>query len=189
MRLDGDPDLLLRLVEPLSLLRRNRTDATLRAAKGRAVLALLGAAPALRRSRAWIQAKLWSDRPPEQGPPGLRSRLVGQRCKVSHQRVERAHDGAGRTRTRDCFPSTPGDRMEIPTRLCRTSRWLNRLLGGKDEMVCARAHRERWRIVPVIDAVFFALRAERQHCRLSAEHERRSKAKQFRARHKRPRRE
>ena len=75
MRFDGDPDLLLQLAGPLRLLRRDRTDVTPRAAKGRAVLALLGAAPALRRSRAWIQDKLWSDRSPEQGSASLRQTL------------------------------------------------------------------------------------------------------------------
>jgi hypothetical protein len=75
MRFDAHPDLLLRLAGPLRLIRRDRTDITPRAAKGRAVLALLGGAPALRRSRAWIQDKLWSDRSPEQGSASLRQTL------------------------------------------------------------------------------------------------------------------
>jgi adenylate cyclase len=37
---------------------------------------LLASAPALRRSRAWLQDKLWSDRGPEQGAASMRQALV-----------------------------------------------------------------------------------------------------------------
>jgi hypothetical protein len=75
MRSDSDAVLLLRLAGPLRLLRRDGTDATPSSAKGRALLALLGTAPALRRSRSWIQDKLWSARAPGQGAASLRQTL------------------------------------------------------------------------------------------------------------------
>lgn len=58
------------------------------------------------------------------------------------------------------------DGARILTRRIRLSRWINRRLGGQDEMLCARAHREEWRaFVVVVDVVFvLALRRRHRHC-------------------------
>lgn len=51
-------------------------DVTPRAMKARAVLALLALAPAHRRTRSWLQDKLWSDRSAKQGSDSLRQALL-----------------------------------------------------------------------------------------------------------------
>lgn len=53
----------------------------------------------------------------------------------------------------------------MDTRLQRASRLLNRATGGRDELFCARAARRGWWVVPVIDAIFWAIRREADHCR------------------------
>jgi hypothetical protein len=47
---------------PLRLSDAEGADLTPRGRKAQGVLALLGTAPGLRRSRSWLQDKLWSDR-------------------------------------------------------------------------------------------------------------------------------
>lgn len=70
-----DPELTLRLIGPLRLLRHDGTDVTPRGAKAQGLLALLGVSPGLRRSRAWLKDKLWSDREEEQASASLRQVL------------------------------------------------------------------------------------------------------------------
>jgi hypothetical protein len=67
--------LVLDLVGPLSLRDGAGKDLTPKARKAQGLLALIGAAKRLRRSRAWLQDKLWSDRGPEQGAASLRQCL------------------------------------------------------------------------------------------------------------------
>ena len=57
--------------------------------------------------------------------------------------------------------------MEGLTRNVRLSRRLNRLLGGQDEMLCTRWHREDRRVlVLVVDVVFVVVRLRvHRHCR------------------------
>jgi hypothetical protein len=62
-------------VGPLQLLLDNGDDCTPRGRKACGVIALLAHAPGHRRSRKWIQDKLWSDRGPEQGAVSLRQTL------------------------------------------------------------------------------------------------------------------
>jgi TolB-like protein/Flp pilus assembly protein TadD len=69
-------EIQLRLAGPLRLIRCDGTDITPRSVKAQALLALLGAAPGARRSRAWLQDKLWSDRGPEQAAASLRQVLA-----------------------------------------------------------------------------------------------------------------
>jgi len=68
--------LVLRLGGPLELRDTDGIDLTPRARKAQGLLALLGTAPGLRRSRCWLQDKLWSDRAPEQGAASLRQCLT-----------------------------------------------------------------------------------------------------------------
>lgn len=60
------------------------------------------------------------------------------------------------------------------SRLLRISRRINALLPGSnpDEALCSRAHRERWRITPLLDALAWIIWQERAHCRAVAAHER-----------------
>ena len=68
--------LVLRLGGPLELRDTDGNDLTPRARKAQGLLALLGTSPGLRRSRSWLQDKLWSDRGPEQGAASLRQCLT-----------------------------------------------------------------------------------------------------------------
>ena len=67
------------------------------------------------------------------------------------------------------------DGARVLTRCIRLSRWMNRRLGGQDEMLCARAHREEWRaFVVVVDAVFvLVLRRRHRHCHIARQWEER----------------
>ena len=71
-----DDELVLHLVGPLRLVDREGAELTPRSRKAQGILALLGTSPGLRRSRAWLQDKLWSDRGPEQGAGSLRQCLT-----------------------------------------------------------------------------------------------------------------
>jgi hypothetical protein len=68
--------LFLDLVGPLRLTDREGLELTPRSRKAQGLLALLGTSPGLRRSRAWLQDKLWSDRGQEQGAASLRQCLT-----------------------------------------------------------------------------------------------------------------
>ena len=52
------------------------------------------------------------------------------------------------------------------TKLIITSRRINRLLGGSDEMLCSRAHQnDWWAFVFVLDGVFVVVKRRRhRHC-------------------------
>ena len=75
-RRDAGDALSLDLVGPLSLTDAEGTNLTPRARKAQGLLALVGTSPGLRRSRAWLQDKLWSDRGPVQGASSLRQCLT-----------------------------------------------------------------------------------------------------------------
>jgi tetratricopeptide (TPR) repeat protein len=68
--------LSLTLWGPLSLRDASGADLTPRARKAQGLLALVGTSPGLKRSRSWLQDKLWSDRGPEQGAASLRQCLT-----------------------------------------------------------------------------------------------------------------
>ncbi len=74
-----EPGLTLRLVGRLRLTAADGSDLTPRGRKAQGLLALLGVAPELRRTRAFVQDKLWSDRQPEHGAASLRQELTGLR--------------------------------------------------------------------------------------------------------------
>ena len=74
---------VLDLAGPLRLTDVAGTDRPPRARKAQGLLALLGTSPALRRSRAWLQDKLWSDRGPEQGAASLRQCLTEIRAALA----------------------------------------------------------------------------------------------------------
>jgi TolB-like protein len=76
----------LRLVGPTLLLRSDGADVTPRGAKAQGMLVLIGSARNLRRSRAFLQDKLWSDRGPEQGAASLRQALVELRRSLGECR-------------------------------------------------------------------------------------------------------
>jgi len=66
----------LQIVGPFRMARSTGEDRTPRGRKACAILAMLALAPGNRRSRKWIQDKLWSDRPNEQGAASLRQSLA-----------------------------------------------------------------------------------------------------------------
>ena len=78
----AEPTLFLELVGPLCLRDATGTELTPKSRKAQGLLALIGAAPGLRRSRTWLQDKLWSDRGPEQGAASLRQCLTGIRVAL-----------------------------------------------------------------------------------------------------------
>ena len=57
-------------------------DCTPRGAKARGIIALLAMTPDRRRARRWIEAKLWSDRGPEQASGSLRQALMELRAAL-----------------------------------------------------------------------------------------------------------
>jgi hypothetical protein len=75
------PSLLtLELAGPFCLRDAAGVDLTPRCRKAQGLLALVATARNFRRSRAWLQDKLWSDRGPEQGAASLRQCLTGIRA-------------------------------------------------------------------------------------------------------------
>jgi hypothetical protein len=72
----ADRGLILDLAGPFRLRDTQGTDLTPRSRKAQGLLALVATSPGLRRSRAWLQDKLWSDRAPEQGASSLRHCLT-----------------------------------------------------------------------------------------------------------------
>lgn len=68
--------LVLDLLGPLQLTDAAGCNLTPRSRKAQGLLALIATAPGLRRSRAWVQDKLWSDRGQEQGSASLRQCLT-----------------------------------------------------------------------------------------------------------------
>lgn len=77
-----EPGLTLRLVGRLRLTAADGSDLTPRGRKAQGLLALLGVARELRRTRAFLQDKLWSDRQPEHGAASLRQELAGLRRRL-----------------------------------------------------------------------------------------------------------
>jgi hypothetical protein len=74
--------LFLDLAGPLRLRDATGVDLTPRARKAQGLLALLGTSPGLRRSRTWLQDKLWSDRGQQQGASSLRQCLTEIRAAL-----------------------------------------------------------------------------------------------------------
>ena len=70
------PNLTLRLFGQFRIETADGEELTPRGAKSQALLALLAVEPRHRRSRAWLQDKLWSDRSPSHGAASLRQALV-----------------------------------------------------------------------------------------------------------------
>ena len=81
---ESSPDglLFLDLAGPLRLTDAHGTDVTPTLRKGQALLALVATSPGLRRSRTWLQDKLWSDRGPTQGAASLRQCLCRLRAAM-----------------------------------------------------------------------------------------------------------
>ena len=75
--------LTLRLSGPLRLLHPDGRNVTPPSLKAQGILALLATSPALRRPRAWLQDKLWSDSAPEQGAANLRQTTLRLRREVA----------------------------------------------------------------------------------------------------------
>ena len=79
----GNPARLdLRLSGPLRLIGPHGRDLTPQGLKAQGILALLGTSRELRRPRAWLQDKLWSDSPPENGAASLRQTMLRLRRDV-----------------------------------------------------------------------------------------------------------
>lgn len=80
------PSVAIALYGPFSV-RAIQTgeDITPRPHKSRAVLAFLALAPDFRRSRRWIEERLWSDRGPQQAAGSLRQALVDLRKSLGAQ--------------------------------------------------------------------------------------------------------
>ncbi len=82
MNVEPGAQMMLRLSGPLCLVDRDGRDVTPQSPKAQAILALLGAATGLRRPRAWLQDKLWSDREAETGSANLRQAVLRLRREV-----------------------------------------------------------------------------------------------------------
>lgn len=76
---DRHPAVELALYGPLVLRLPDGTDLTPKPQKVRALLAMLATAPGMRRSRRWLEERLWSDRAPQQAAGSLRQGLVDLR--------------------------------------------------------------------------------------------------------------
>ena len=74
--------LFARLVGVLSLHDGAGRDCTPRSNKARGIVALLALTPDRKRSRRWIEAKLWSDRGPDQASGSLRQALMDLRTSL-----------------------------------------------------------------------------------------------------------
>jgi hypothetical protein len=84
-------ELILDLVGPFQLRNTQGVNLTPRSQKAQGLLALVGTSRNLRRSRTWLQDKLWSDRGREQGAASLRQCL----CEI--RSVLRSHATCFRT--------------------------------------------------------------------------------------------
>ncbi|MBS0565715.1 MAG: tetratricopeptide repeat protein [Proteobacteria bacterium] len=100
-----DAALYARLVGILSLRDARGRDCTPRGAKTRGLVALLALTPDRRRPRRWIEARLWSDRGPDQASGSLRQALVELRTALG--------DSAGQVRTDREFVAVEGLRTDI----------------------------------------------------------------------------
>lgn len=113
--------LLLNLYGPMFLRGPDGAELTPRARKAQGLLALLGTSPGLKRSRSWLQDKLWSDRGPEQGAASLRQCLSEIRRRLGpHVDCLRTGGGwveldAGRVEVNSDPPAgpEPGDGCEF----------------------------------------------------------------------------
>ncbi len=76
------PLIFVQLVGVLSVRDGSGRDCTPRGAKARGLIALLCLSPDRRRTRRWIEARLWSDRGPEQASGSLRQALVELRAAL-----------------------------------------------------------------------------------------------------------
>lgn len=74
------------LLGPFSLLDAEGRDVAPRGRKACAILAMLATGPQSRRSRKWLQDRLWSDRDDAQGAASLRQALYEIRQALGHQR-------------------------------------------------------------------------------------------------------
>lgn len=70
-----DWDISIQLMGRFRVTTKDGTDLTPRSTKGQALIALLATSADCERGRSWVQAKLWSDRGPEQGSRSLRQEL------------------------------------------------------------------------------------------------------------------
>jgi hypothetical protein len=104
-----DCELILDLAGPFRLWDAQGTDLTPRSRKAQGLLALVATSPSLRRSRPWLQDKLWSDRAPEQGSASLRQ------CLTEIRAMLRNHPGC--LRTDSGWIALDPDRVRVNTRL------------------------------------------------------------------------
>lgn len=77
--------LFLDLAGPLCLSDAHGADFTPKSRKAQGILALIGTSPCLRRSRIWLQDKLWSECGPEQSAACLRQCLLRIRSALGEQ--------------------------------------------------------------------------------------------------------
>lgn len=79
----GSSGATIQLFGPLSFVVGD-LDLTPKSAKGKAMFALLATSPDMRRSRRWLEDKLWSDRGPEQARASLRQTLSEARRLLAY---------------------------------------------------------------------------------------------------------
>jgi tetratricopeptide (TPR) repeat protein len=109
----GDSGVVIDLLGPLCVRDGIGAELTPKGRKAQGLIALLATAPGLKRSRAWLQDKLWSDRGPEQGAASLRQCLTEIRLALGpHVDVLRAELGwvgfdPARTTVREVPPTGP----------------------------------------------------------------------------------
>jgi hypothetical protein len=80
-------DLRVHLMGPLRIVCPHTGDLTPRGARAQAIVALLALAPSQERSRAWLQARLWSDRAPAQAAGSLRQELTKLRKLLGQEHL------------------------------------------------------------------------------------------------------
>ena len=88
------PAIVISVAGPLRVTRNDGSPIAPRSAKAQGLLVLVASAPGLRRSRAWLQDKLWSDRGPDQAAASMRQTLAD---------IRRAWGGC-----RDCLVADAG---------------------------------------------------------------------------------
>lgn len=80
------PFVLIRVIGPMRLFRSTGEECTPSGRKARALLALLALSPEKRRTRNWVQDRLWGSRGKEQAAGSLRQSLTEIRKALDHDR-------------------------------------------------------------------------------------------------------
>src|SRR5260370_34594898 len=84
---DSAAKLRIRVIGPLKILKPSGEDCTPRGRKACALIAMLALSPENKRSRVWVQDRLWGSRGREQGAASLRQSLAEIRKALGDERA------------------------------------------------------------------------------------------------------